>query len=263
MDALGDRMKEYEAAFAGKAMPFLPILARIDGKCFHSLAKRMGFLKPFDMRLHQAFVATAIKLVEETNATIGYTQSDEITLAWYTDNPGTQLFFDGKVQKLISVLASQATLEFNVLASRAFGAEFRALFDCRVWQVPTLVEATNVFVWREIDATKNSISMAARAHYSHKQVHGMSSVQMQDMLHAKGVNWNDYPAEFKRGSYIRRDRVWVTLDPSELSKIPQAHRPEPGTLVERNVVSRFDLPPIRTIPNRVEVLFHGADPVVA
>ncbi|MFD3842611.1 hypothetical protein ACFWWC_41165 [Streptomyces sp. NPDC058642] len=42
--------------------------------------------------------------------------------------------------------------------------------------------------------------MAAQAHFSHRQLHGVSTNGMQELLWSKaGVNWNDYPAGCKRG----------------------------------------------------------------
>lgn len=32
--SLGDRMKAYEKAYARKAMPLIPVIARLDGKAF-------------------------------------------------------------------------------------------------------------------------------------------------------------------------------------------------------------------------------------
>jgi tRNA(His) guanylyltransferase len=92
-------------------MPLLPVCARIDGKAFHSWTR--GMERPFDERLHNLFVATTTFLVEETQAKIGYTQSDEITLIWYSDDVDSQIFFDGKIHKMVSVLASMTTGFFN------------------------------------------------------------------------------------------------------------------------------------------------------
>ena len=51
------------------------------------------------------------------------------------------------------------------------------------------------------DATRNSISSAGQAHFSHKQLEGLNSNQIQELLfQEKGINWNDYPTKFKRGS---------------------------------------------------------------
>ena len=37
---------------------------------------------------------TTAFLVQETQACIGYTQSDEISLVWYSDEYKSQIFFD-------------------------------------------------------------------------------------------------------------------------------------------------------------------------
>jgi len=50
------------------------------------------------------------------------------------------------------------------------------------------------------DTVRNSISMAAQTHFSHKRLHGVSSAAMQELLYTEaGVNWNDYPDSCKRG----------------------------------------------------------------
>ena len=201
---IGDRMKMYERAFAGdRFMPMLPVLARIDGRAFHGFTK--GLDRPFDTNYADCMDLTTIDLVKETNALMGYTQSDEITLLFYTDNIKSQIFFDGRIQKMVSQLGALSTLYFNKYVREYLGEEYvnrMPTFDARVWQVPTKEEAANVFLWRERDATKNSVSMAASCYYSHKEMHGKNGNQQQDMLFAKGINWNDYPARQKRGAHL-------------------------------------------------------------
>ena len=110
-DDFGDRMKLYEGMEAGRRfMPLLPVLARIDGRSFHSFTRGMD--RPFDAVFSNAMVDTTAALVRETGACMGYTQSDEITLAWYSDNPKTQIWFDGRIAKMTSQLGAQATLIF-------------------------------------------------------------------------------------------------------------------------------------------------------
>jgi len=58
-------------------------------------------------------VETTNYLVEETHARIGYTQSDEISLVWQQDRYDAEVFFNGKIHKLASVLASLASVKFN------------------------------------------------------------------------------------------------------------------------------------------------------
>jgi len=162
---IGDRMKLLEGEEAKrKFMPVLPICVRLDGKSFHSFCK--GLKRPFDKRLSELMVDTTKFLVEESNALVGYTQSDEITLIIYSEDYKSQVYFDGRIQKIVSVLSSAATAFFNSKLSEYLPEKANLLpkFDCRAWQVPNKVEAVNVLVWREQDAIKNSISMAAQQH---------------------------------------------------------------------------------------------------
>ena len=263
-DDFGDRMKMYEGMESERRlMPLLPVLARIDGRAFHSFTRGMN--SPFDATFSSAMVDTTLALVRETGACMGYTQSDEITLAWHSENPKSQIWFDGRIAKMTSQLGAQATLIFYrlVLERMPEYANRMPTFDARVWNVPNRSEGANVFLWREWDATKNSVSMAASAYYSHKALMGKNTTQKHDMLHEKGVNWNDYPAVFKRGAYIQRRNESIPFSAEELERLPIKHaaRTNPGLVVERSVCDVLDLPPLGTITNREDVIFEGATPI--
>lgn len=266
-DDFGDRMKAYEAAETERRfMPLLPVYARIDGRCFSAFTGDLA--RPFDVRITRAMVETVKYLVAQTHPRIGYTQSDEISLVWVQDEYDSELFFGGKVQKLASVLAAMATAKFNhcCLADpelAALAARHLPAFDCRVFQLPSRTEAANVFLWREKDATKNAVSMAARHFYSHRELHGKSSGEMQEMLFRKGQNFNDYPPFFKRGTFVRRVTVERLLTAAELAAIPAAHRPGADTPVPRTATVELDVPPFTKVTNREAVVFDGAAPVVA
>jgi tRNA(His) 5'-end guanylyltransferase len=251
-------MKEFEMAEAGrKLLPGLPIMIRCDGRSFSSFCK--GLKKPFDPRMTELMSNTAKFLCEETNAILAYNQSDEISLVIHNEAQISQVFFDGRIQKLTSVIASLATAYFNRHLSEHLPekASKMPIFDCRVWNVPTLEEAANCIFWREIDATKNSISMAAQSVYSHKELHGKHSNDKQEMLHQKGINWNDYPASFKRGVYHRRVTKLVKFTTEELEALPAKHeaRKNPNLMVERSVVERVEFPPLSKVADKVSVLF--------
>lgn len=254
---LGDRMKMYERFGTGQcAMPRLPVLVRLDGRCFHGLTKNCT--KPFDEGLHEAMVSTAIALAEETCAKVAYTQSDEISLLLYTDKPDAKIYFDGKYHKINSVLAGLASVTFTEQwVNMPMG-----LFDCRTWTVPTKDEAVNAFVWREQDATRNSVQMAARARFSHKQCYKKNNADLQEMLFQDGVNWNDYADWEKRGTFVIRRKKLRTLTEAERSAIPEKHRPPAHQDVVRTSYETLSLPVLTTIQNRVEVLFKGAEPVL-
>lgn len=265
-DALGDRMKAYESRESDRRfLPMVPVCARIDGRSFSGFTRGMD--RPYDIAMSDIMVATTMTLVEETHARIGYTQSDEISLLWQSERSDSSIFFDHRIVKLTSVLASLATAAFTRHLLDSVHRERIKLmphFDCRVWQVPNRSEAANVFLWREQDATKNAISMAVRSVCSHKELDHKSGPEMQEMLFAKGINFNDYPASFKRGVWVRRERretVFRDLSEDELMRIPVKHRPVGP--VERSHMLRIEMPRFGSVTNREAVVFDGASPEVA
>ena len=140
------------------------------------------------------------------------TQSDEISLMWYAEDFKSQLFFAGKKQKMVSTLAAMATAKFMQEVLWAFPERFDSLptFDARVFQLPNKEEAMNCFLWRVKDAVKNSISMAASCHYSHKELMNKNSSQKIEMLYNNGILWQDYPMYFKNGTFVKRVESMIT-----------------------------------------------------
>lgn len=267
-DALGDRMKMYEMAEAGrKAMPKLPILLRADGKAFHSFTSRMKRTpeEPYHKGLSDLMIHTMLKAVEFTNARVGYTQSDEISLI-ILPREREEAIFGGRFQKLTSIVAAKISVEF-AKAMSSFGVEGKGtpLFDCRAWNVPNEMEAVNAVLWREQDAMKNSIQMAARTLFSHAEVQDKNSKQLQEMMFQKGINWNDYPAFFKRGTYGRRVFVYGTFSKEELEDLPPKHRAhtDPNLTFERSQIQQVTFPVLSRVVNKVDVLLNGMPPVTA
>lgn len=257
-DDLGDRMKAYEARECDRRfLPMLPVYARIDGRNFSRFTR--DFSRPFDQSMSRAMIETTRVLVRETHARIGYTQSDEISLIWLGERYDSGISFDGKIAKMTSVLAGLATAAF----CREMSSHIDRLphFDCRVFQLPNRAEGANVFLWRELDATKNAISMAARSVYSHKELDHKTGPEMQEMLFAKGINFNDYPPFFKRGTFVRRIIVERHLTGEELEHIPEKHRPNADAVCTRSEIMELEMPKFSTVTNRDAVIFDGADPI--
>ena len=264
--SLADRMKAYEdISCAQHLIHNLPICIRVDGKAFHSWCR--GLARPFDSEFHDVMAAVTAALVELTDSVIGYTYSDEISLIlWNRGNPQSDIYFHGRRDKLVSVIASAATWHFQQAVSAMLPSHSSkmALFDGRVWNVPTPDEATNYLLSREQDATRNSVSMAAQECYSHKQLLGKNSKDMQEMLWQRGVNWNDYDARYKRGSVWKRVLVTRPFSAEERAALPPQHdaHVNPHLEVHRHTMMRLDLPPLGSITNRCGVLFDGENPVV-
>lgn len=254
-DEFGDRMKAYEAvATSNRLEPSLPICARIDGRSFSMFTRRCE--KPFDARISNAMRATCAWLVNETHAKIGYVQSDEISLVWQNTEGGS-VFFDGKVQKMTSVLASMAGVKFY----SELGGDKLPAFDCRVWQVPSQTEAANTFLWRALDARKNAVSSACRAYHSAKKMHRKSRLEQIQMLADAGIVFETaYPEEDRHGVFFRRVSGEVEVDDETWSRIPEKHRPE-SRLAVRSWTEQLKMPFFGDVKNREAVIFDAAEPI--
>lgn len=221
-DSLGDRMKKYESTTKLQLLGRTPVIIRLDGRAFHTFAKRIVRKDPsmsqsnvpFSEMMHHIMVKTTEELVEGIQCCVlGYTQSDEISLLlrdW--DTHETQQWFNGTHQKMVSVSASIATAAFNFYATKTHLDEKTtfadmAQFDSRVYNIPK-EEVTNYFIWRQQDASRNSVQMLGHHHFSQKQMHGKNNSEVQDMLMLeKGINWNDIKTWMKRGTCVTRTGV--------------------------------------------------------
>ena len=260
-EAMAVRHKAYEARETmRKLMPGLPVVVRLDGRSFHTFTR--GMARPFEARVSQAMIESTKYLVEKLHANIGYTQSDEISIAFLNSNVDSALIFDGRIQKICSVFAAMATAKFNqcIAATMPEKAHLLPVFDARVYQYPTLELATEAFLFRALDCAKNSITMAASAYYSHKELHGKGGAAKHEMLRAKGVHWPDYPAFFKDGTWVRRESVTRQLTAAEMARIPAAHR-QTGP-VTRSVITEVPMPPFSRVTNQERVVFFGEAPQV-
>lgn len=290
-DQLGIRIKQYEAQTTHRyLMPGLPVYARIDGRAFHTFCR--GLKKPFCMELVETMQEVTKFLIEETHAQLGYVQSDEISLCWLDVDKAP---FEGKLHKLESVLASLATSKFvTYITEKYYQAYFNLKsiegksdphcehwgyqmdceawyplydkvrkiipsFDCRVFQLPNEVELANTFVWREIDAVRNSVSMLAQANFSHKELQGKDRKQMITMLEEKGIRWNELEDQLKRGTYFHRVLIEKELDDLTWNKIPEDKRPE-SRIVIRSEIQRYLIPEMKNIENKVGVYFYNEEP---
>lgn len=244
--SLGDRMKEYEKASRTHLTRRTPVIIRVDGKAFHTFTKRFKNLEeyghpspkeyaienpndpplekirerttPFDHRMHACMSGTARWMVHFIqNAQFAYTQSDEISILlvdWKKLN--TDAWFGNQVQKMCSVAASMATAYFYNIYQEydkiVYGPHM-PMFDARVFNIPK-EEVANYFIWRQQDATRNSINMLGQFHFSHKELQGKNTSQVQDMLMLhRGTNWNDIETWQKRGTCVFKTHRFSSSGP--------------------------------------------------
>jgi tRNA(His) 5'-end guanylyltransferase len=197
LQRLEDRMKLYENSNNLVLPKNMPLILRVDGRAFHTLTKKLD--KPFDIRIMDMMNQVAQDLCKEImNARIAYVQSDEISILIY-NHILSDVWFGNKQQKMTSISASVATLSASkILDNYGINYDNKLSFDSRVFLIPEK-DVNNYFIWRQRDWERNSLQMLTRSYYTHKEVDGKNHVQMHDMIHTAGDNWDNLPTEYKRG----------------------------------------------------------------
>jgi len=238
-DQIGDRFKAYEACWDFALPHRLPMVIRVDGRSFHSLPLE----KPFDTVFHGRMTAAAIALCDEIQgARFAFYQSDEISVI-ARDDQGTmtQPWLGKRLQRIVSLSAA--------IASKAFGG--REQFDARAFVLPDESEVINYCIWRQQDATRNSVSMAARAVFSHKQCDHKNTPELVQMLQDAGKPWEATPTHFKRGTVMR----------SVLLQKPIPAGPREGEFCERREWMADREPPIFTQDrDYIRAIYGSANP---
>ena len=235
-DDLGDRIKKnYEDRNRYCLPRRTNTILRIDGKCFSSFTYNLK--RPYDQDFMDDMDQTAVYMCQNIQgAKFAFVQSDEISIILTDyDDIKTEAWFDGNLQKMASISASLATARFNQLRVDGWLKEKcedewnqndiyscwdtkpLAHFDSRVFVIPDIEEVINYFIWRQQDATRNSIQMAGQSQFSHKQLDRISCDEIQEKLFTeKGINWNNYPTGFKRGRGVTKRVSTVTEPDGEL-----------------------------------------------
>lgn len=207
-DELGERIKRYYEDALRITLPRQThVVLRIDGRSFHQFTR--GMERPYCRPLADALDQAALTLCKEMmGCRFAFGQSDEYSfLLTDFETEKSPMWFDGNLQKIVSVAASVFTAAF----ARAFPSPKLASFDCRALVIPQATEVEKYFIWRQLDASANSLNMLASAHYSHAELLGKSEAEKHDLLYAKGLNWAKEPTDFKRGRAVCRSTggEWV------------------------------------------------------
>ena len=226
-DSLGERMRQnYEFPYRFFLTKRTPIIIRIDMQNAHNFTSFMK--KPFDPIFIESMHNTALNLCEQlTNVEFAYTQGDEINL-FLTDYKKILLgqWQNGNLQKMVSLSASIATIEFNAAYTHAIlnhtelDAEStnqyssninKMIFESTIFNIPES-EVINYFIYRQTECAKNSVQLAGGYYFNNDKLHNLNGNDIQEKLKNIGINWNEYPSFFKRGICTKREEYIVHDD---------------------------------------------------
>ena len=200
------------------------ILCHIDGRAFSKMIKKR-FKLPFDDDFMQMMDETAAYVCENVHgAKCAYVQSDEITIVITSFKyEGDELingsaFFDYRLCKLQSIIASLATAKFNQLytlrminedSDKSIKQQINEIpliqFDCKCWDVNTYDDMFAWFKFRQNDCIRNSKQQFAQAYCSHKDLLNKNSDEQIEYCYLKtGNDWNTLNGKYKYGRLIYR-----------------------------------------------------------
>lgn len=202
-------MKEFEVYSSLRVPKNSKIIIRLDGRSFHKLARDLKLVKPYDDNFYNVISEVCRDLFEEFSAQFVYSFSDEISLL--LDN----VPFDGRVEKIDSVMASFAASSFVM----HYDVEFKKppAFDSRIIPVGD-GDILDYFRWRQDESWRNCVNSHGIAYlkskYSNSQandkIKGMNLSDIQEFLFANGINLNDVETYKKRGIAVYRKNKKVT-----------------------------------------------------
>jgi tRNA(His) 5'-end guanylyltransferase len=235
---LKDRMKALQAERDYRLDDDSYILCHIDGRAFSKMIKKK-FRLPFDDDFMDMMDDTASYVCANVQgAKLAYVQSDEITIVITNFKvEGDEVlkgssFFDYRLCKLQSIIASLATAKFNQLyTSRMIKQNMYKStledsedtlyspsdcinlimntqliqFDCKCWDIK---EYNDMFAWfkfRQNDCIRNSKQQFAQAYCPHKELLNKNADEQVTYCKIKtGKDWTGLQGKYKYGRLVYR-----------------------------------------------------------
>ncbi|WP_296877785.1 tRNA(His) guanylyltransferase Thg1 family protein [uncultured Methanobrevibacter sp.] len=208
-------MKEYEVYSSLKVPKNSKIIVRLDGRSFHKLSKDLNLDKPYDENFYKVMANVCEDLFKEFSPSFVYTFSDEISLLL------DKLPFDGRVEKIDSVIASFAASSFVM----HYDVDFKKppAFDSRIIPISD-DDVYKYFKWRQDESWKNCVASYGisflKSKYSNSEandkINGLKSSDIHELLYQNGINLNNVETYKKRGIAVyRKNKKVVGLNKKE------------------------------------------------
>ena len=236
-----DRIIQYEETYKICLNYGTPKIIRVDMRAGKTFTKELQ--KPFDKIFSSAMIETMKSLCSAIpGAKIGYTQSDEISIVIKDVNKENQevAFFNNSLTKIVSNVASMATLFFNINWDNAvfefckdngidindakingkkyevlqpyFDRHLCGLFDCRYFELSNEDEIANYLQYRQEDCYRNSVNQIARTNFTQTELNKISTEDKIKMLENAGIPLNQFPLKYFKGEIcykVPEERIGV------------------------------------------------------
>jgi len=170
----------------------------------------LGAEKPFDQRFARCLVSAAQAIYQEGfNPALVYVASDELNVLFTHMSP-----FNRRVEKLDSILAGAVSSAFSLHLLQTFRRAVVLAFDARVVITPSREDILQYLVWRQSDAWRNHNNAYAywllrrlgkTPQEASRELRGMKTKEIHDLLFRHGVNLAETPLWQRRGILVYRE----------------------------------------------------------
>ncbi|CAB4256772.1 similar to Saccharomyces cerevisiae YGR024C THG1 tRNAHis guanylyltransferase, adds a guanosine residue to the 5' end of tRNAHis after transcription and RNase P cleavage [Maudiozyma barnettii] len=207
-------------------LPQTYIVVRVDGKKFHEFSKFYDFDKPNDIRALKLMNASAknVVLKYKSDMILAFGESDEYSFILRKDS----VLFNRRSDKLATLFGSLFTSNYVALwpkffTDRPLDLKHLPYFDARCVLYPSLPIVKDYLSWRFVDTHINNLYNTAfwqlvlkcgmTAQESENRLSGTVSSEKQEILFTDcGINYNNEPEIFKKGSLITKKGDIIHVD---------------------------------------------------
>ncbi|KAF0299632.1 putative tRNA(His) guanylyltransferase [Amphibalanus amphitrite] len=241
-----------------RCLPNSWIVVRIDGKGFHRFTNEHSFEKPNDAPALELMTRAARDVVDlfRPDLVLAYGQSDEYSFVFRRQTT----VYRRRASKLMSQVVSQFSSSYVFHWPSVMGA--RALrqpptFDGRVVLYPTDRNLRDYLSWRQADCHINNplqhgLLGAGQPRRSHQRSgtaeerlrHTLAADKNEILFSEFGINYNDEPALYRKGTVIVRSLETPGEQDSKLSSDTGA--PD-GSTVPASEGARTDQKPVGVV----------------
>lgn len=216
-------MKNYEVYSSLRVPKNSKIIVRLDGRAFHQLARDLELEKPYDENFYKVISKVCEDLFKEFSPLFVYSFSDEISLIF------DKIPFDGRVEKIDSVIASFTASSFVIHYDRVFKKP--PAFDSRIIPISD-EDVLKYFKWRQDESWRNCVNSHGISHlktkYSNSEandkIKGMKLNEIHELLFQNDINLNDIETYKKRGIGIYRKNKKVVGFNKKVNKNQTSYR---------------------------------------